>query len=386
MVKEYIGVSAFGIEMGAITPNTDLEEEIIKTVKKCENDGLIHSGDILCVTESIVARAQGNYVDIDEVSKEVLDIGGIEQDSTVLVLFPITSRNRFSPILRSIARAVNNGKVILQMNFPDDEVGNRVVKGDLDPTGLYKYSELKGLKEDKLDFIHPITKLNYLEFYENIIEEEGASADIYLSNDPKSLLGSDLDSVIVSSIHSREKDLEEVRKGKREINGNFEVISLKDICSKGKISCKWGLIGSNLSSSEKIKLAPKNPFKFVENLQAKIKNEIGKELEVLIYGDGAYKDPESGIYELADPVTAFGYTDGIEGKLRRGSKYKYLVDKYLDLGYENEEIDKMIRSGKVEEDEGTTPRKLKDLIASLSDLISGSADAGTPLVLVKNFL
>ncbi|WGI17382.1 coenzyme F420-0:L-glutamate ligase [Methanonatronarchaeum sp. AMET-Sl] len=381
----YLGVSAYGLKMGAITPETNLPSEIREVIKKCDSDGLISDRDILCITESIVAKSQNNYITIDQVAEEIRNKHDINKGSTTLVLYPITSRNRFSAILRSIARAVTGGKVIVQLTHPDDEVGNQVVQADLDYKETYSYSELKEMKQDgaEINFKHPITDINYLEYYTEIINDEDSEANIILSNDPTSQINNEIDSVIISSIHRREKD----RKKLLEKSSNLEIIDLTEIANEGKRSCRWGLLGSNLSTDEKLKLAPKNPFEFTKKIQEMIKKETGKNIEVIIYGDGAYKDPESGIYELADPVTSFGYTEGIKGKFREGNKYKYLVDKYSEKGHSNDEIDQMIRTQNVEEeDEGTTPRKTKDLTASLADLISGSADAGTPLVLIKNFL
>ncbi|OUJ19058.1 F(420)-0:gamma-glutamyl ligase F420 coenzyme biosynthesis enzyme CofE [Methanonatronarchaeum thermophilum] len=382
---DYIGVSAYGLKMGAITPQTDLPSEIREVIAQCDKDGLVDDGDILCITESIVAKSQNNYITIDQVVTELREKHGIDKGSNVLVLYPITSRNRFSAILKSIARAVKGGKVIVQLTHPDDEVGNRIVDGDLDYKETYSYQELKEMKEKgaSINLEHPITGLNYLEYYTEIIGEEGSEARIVLSNNPKTLIDNNLDSIIISSIHRRKKDRDILEDAVED----QKIIDLTEVASEGEKSCRWGLLGSNLSTDEKLKLAPKNPFEFTQKIKEIIQKTTGKTIEVIIYGDGAYKDPESGIYELADPVTSFGYTDGVEGKFREGNKYKYLVDKYIEKGYSHDEVDQMIRNQEVEEeDEGTTPRKTKDLTASLADLISGSADAGTPLVLIKNFL
>ncbi|UOY10534.1 coenzyme F420-0:L-glutamate ligase [Methanonatronarchaeum sp. AMET6-2] len=385
MELDYVGVSAYGLKMGAITPETDLPSEILEVLSRCDDDGLLDDDDILCITESIVAKSQDNYVTIDEVARELNEEHSVKKGSRVLVLNPITSRNRFSAILRAIARAVEGGEVIVQLTHPDDEVGNRVVDDSLDIKETYEYSELKKREGEssEIDFKHPITDINYMDFYSQIIKEEGSEPRIVLSNDQTAMIDSKLDSTIISSIHTRKKDKKAVLDAKEDIN----TLDLTEIASEGDKSCRWGLLGSNLSTDGKLKLAPKKPFEFSSKIQQLIKEETGKQVEVIIYGDGAYKDPESGIYELADPVTSFGYTSGVEGKMREGNKYKYLVDKYSDEGYSCDEIDRMIRGDEVEEeDEGTTPRKTKDLTASLADLVSGSADAGTPLVLIKNFL
>ncbi len=384
MNRDYIGVSAYGLRLGAITPDVNLNEEIMFLLNRCFDDGMLDDDDVLCVTESVVARSQGNYVTVDEIVEELHEEHGIKENYTLLVQFPITSRNRFSAILKAFARAVKNGRVIIQQSFPGDEVGNQVVEGELENGMVHDYEELKSNQE--LEFNHPITGINYLELYQDIITEEMADHEIYLCNDPRALITEEIDAVIISSIHSRRKDKLEVIERAKQLSKFIEVMDLTSICN-GEERSQWGLLGSNLSSGERIKLAPSKPFEFARNLKEEIKNELERDIEVIIYGDGAYKDPETGIYELADPVTAFGFTSGLEDKIRRGNKYKYIVDKYASEGYDQEEIERMIRGEKVEtEDEGTTPRKAKDLIASLADLISGSADEGTPLVLVKDFL
>ncbi len=381
---DYIGVSSFGLKMGAILPGTPLKKEIVEVLKTCNDDKLIDDGDILCITEAVVAKSQNNYVELDDIAEEISEKYDISSDSKIGIVFPISSRNRFSAILRGIARSVPKGKVTVQMSFPDDEVGNQIIDADLDIKGSYTYSDLKN-KED-VNFEHPITGVNYLGFYEDIILDEAKESEIVLSNDPTRLVGEDLDLIIVSSIHSKDDDKKEIEKELNAIDEFSQLIDLTEICNKGEVSSSWGLLGSNLSTGEKLKLAPKKPFDFVEDLQERVKESIDKDIEILIFGDGAYKDPESGIYELADPVTAFGFTEGLGEKFREGNKYKYLVDKYTEEGYSREEIAEMIKTGEVEsEDEGTTPRKVKDLTASLADLVSGSADKGTPLVLIKNF-
>jgi len=384
MDKDYVGVSAFGLKLGAITPGVDLKEEIMNLLKRCQEDNMIDDGDVLCVTESVLARSQNNFVTVDEVVEELHEKHGINDNYTLLVQFPITSRNRFSAILRALARAVKNGRVIVQQSYPGDEVGNQVVEGELENDQLYRYEDIKNNQD--LDFNHPITGINYLEFYEDIINEEMADHDIYLCNDPQALISEDIDAVIVSSIHRRRQDKLAVIEKAKKLSKFIEVMDLTSIFNDDEDRSRWGLLGSNLSAGEKIKLAPSRPFEFAEELKQSIGEELDRDVEVIIYGDGAYKDPESGIYELADPVTSFGFTAGLENRIRKGNKYKYLVDKYVSEGYEQEEIERMIREEDVEaEDEGTTPRKAKDLISSLADLVSGSADAGTPLVLVKNF-
>ena len=384
MKRDYVGVSAFGLKLGAITPEVELKSEIMELLQRCQRDDMLDDGDVLCITESILARAQNNYVTIDEIVEELHQEHGINENYTLLIQFPITSRNRFSAILKAFARAAKNGKIIVQQSYPDDEVGNQVVEGNLENGRLYNYEDIKNNQD--LDFNHPITGINYMEFYQDIITEEMAEHELYLCNDPQALITEEIDAVIISSIHTRRRDKLAVIEQAKKLDKFIEVMDLTNICNGSEKRSQWGLLGSNLSAGEKIKLAPSQPFEFAEKLKHNIADNFNIDVEVIIYGDGAYKDPETGIYELADPVTAFGFTAGLEDRIRKGNKYKYLVDKYVSEGYEQEEIERMIREEDVEaEDEGTTPRKAKDLIASLADLISGSADAGTPVVLVKNF-
>jgi len=384
--NDLIGPAASGLKMGPVVPGCDLTEMVINIIKKCESKGLVEDQDILCITESVVARAQNNYVTIDTIAEEIRDKLELKPDNNIGVLFPILSRNRFSMVLKAIARAVNRGKVTLQLSFPDDEVGNLIIsrkqleKLNIGPDGVIEYCDIKNS-----NFCHPITNVDYKKFYYDIIKEEGAEPHIILSNKPEELTNYNPDGIIVASIHRRNYD--------KKVLSDYtsDCITLQDICNTGDVSSKWGLLGSNLSVGEKLKLLPKDGDDFVLNLQKNIMKRVGIKLHILIYGDGAYKDPTTGIYELADPQTTFGITPELKNRMRQGIKYKYFADQLYNEGKDIKEIALMLNNKKksnIEDDfetEGTTPRKLTDVLASLADLVSGSADAGTPLVLIKNF-
>lgn len=385
-LPEYVGPCAFGIKMGVVFPGSDLSSMIVEALRKVKEDELLSDGDTICITESVVARSQNNYVTTEEVAREIREKLSLTPSGKIGVLFPIVSRNRFALILRGIAEAVPQGEVIVQLSYPADEVGNQVI-----PPGVAEeLEEKKGgyiTSEDLGEsYRHPLTGVDYIKLYREIIAETGAKPIIYLCNDPLKILEFSPDGVIVADIHRKDN----TRKKVASVLENC--ITLKDICSSERQGAwsEWGLLGSNMSSGNKLKLAPRQGDKFVFQLQKRIYQELGKKIEVIIYGDGAYKDPSSGIYELADPRPAFGATPGVNGVLRRGVKFKYLVDLHYENGKSEEEILKILQEESIKhkeldaiECEGTTPRRMEDLLASLADLVSGSADAGTPLVLVK---
>ncbi|NLI70972.1 MAG: hypothetical protein GX364_08930 [Firmicutes bacterium] len=387
-LPNYLGPMAFGIKMGVIAPGMNLEELILEALEKCSRDGLIDDNDIICITESVVARAQNNFVTIDDVAREVTEKLSLPSDGRVGVVFPITSRNRFVQVLRGIARAVPRGEVVIQFSFPCDEVGNRLV----DPEFVERLAktECDTITESDLEGYkprHPVTGVDYISLYKDTVREAGAVPKVILSNDPQAITAFSLHGVIAADIHSREKTKAAIGK----IIKNC--ITLQEICNSGKSRSEWGVLGSNISSGDNIKLAPRDGRQFVLSLQNSIATELGRKIEVLIYGDGAYCDPTSGIYELADPRPVFAATDGLN-RLREGIKYKYLADMYLSKGADIESVEKMLEKKKKEEtviqgtieSEGTTPRPLGDVLASLADLVSGSSDAGTPIVLIKGFL
>ncbi len=383
-LPEYIGPLAFGLKMGIILPGMDIVEEVYRGLCRCFRDGLLGDGDIICITESVVARAQNNYITTDDIASEVRDKLGLSPRSRTGVVFPIASRNRFALILRGIAGAVPDGAVIVQMSFPCDEVGNQVICPDFAcklGRDLIEWNDL----EDH-DFRHPITGINYLNLYREIIRETGAKPHIFLCNDPRRIASFSPHGVIAADVHARAQ----TRAAIRTVVENC--ITLDELCTTGEAYSEWGLLGSNMSAGNRLKLAPRGGEQIVLELQRRLAADPGVHVEVLIYGDGAYRDPSSGIYELADPQPAFAVTPGLS-HFREGVKLKYLADYYyLEQGKSVSEIEKLLLgdtrkklTGNSAENEGTTPRRMKDILASLADLISGSSDAGTPVVLVKGF-
>lgn len=383
-LPEYVGLSALALKFGPILPGMDLVKEIVDKLAQVDADGLLSDRDVVCVTEAALARSQGNFLSLSEIASELAERFGISKESRVAVVFPLMSRNRFAPILRAFSMAVCEGTLILQLSHPTDPVGNPTAEIPGDPKRIVFFEEIgKGTK-------HPITGIDYVSFYRDLIAAEGARPLIFFSNDPQAIFSFSPDLVVVANVHEREET-------KRALLGRgIPVITLQEIVSEprqGRAWSEWGLLGSNLSAQDKIKLAPREAEKFVLSLKEAVKNALKKDVEVMVYGDGAYKDPETGIYELADPVTTFAATPGLLGRLRLGFKYKFIVDELHAKGLSPKEIEaevQRLRERQVEagsnEAEGTTPRKLVDVLATLADLLSGSADAGTPVVLVKGFL
>jgi F420-0:gamma-glutamyl ligase len=387
-LPDYIGTAALGLKLGVVYPGCDLTGMVTKALLRCLEDHLLEDGDVACITESVVARSQDNYVTIDDVACQVRKQLNLQKDARIGVVFPILSRNRFLMILKGIAAAVPQGEVVLQLSYPTDEVGNELLPPeeaeflDLGPGSVITEAQIG----EKV-FLHPITRVNYLKLYKETIEESGAKAVLILCNDPAQIAAFEPHGVIAADIHSRKKTLQKVQT----VIPN--TITLTDLCSSGEKWSEWGLLGSNMSAGGKLKLAPREATRFACHVQEQVKATTGKDIEVIIYGDGAYKDPTTGIYELADPMPVFGASPGIYGKFREGIKYKYIADNAIADGRCPADIEGIIESLKKEsyiqgglETEGTTPRRMEDIIASLADLISGSADAGTPVVLAKGFL
>ncbi len=388
------GVVAFGIKTGIITSNDNITEVVKGIIKK--NPDIIRDNDILCVTESVVAITQHNVVKLDDVSAEIKSRLNLRDNSTAGVIHPILSRNRFSMMLKAIAKTVPEGKVIIQLRFPDDEQGNPVItKKTLKKINksLSDIITLKDIGEDRL--YHPETGMDYIDYYEAIVRETGSDIEIFLDNSFGHIINKNPDAIIVSNVHERNDVLEDIRD-----SGYMNVITLQDIYSdprKGVYS-EFGLLGSNLLDpvNEQLKLMPRNSDQVCEKIKKMINTEFNKDIEVLIYGDGAYKDPESGIFELADPVSCFGCTSDIKNKNRIGVKTKYLMQKLHNEGKSGEEIEIIIEEERkkfIEKQDkqnfsaqGTTPRKIENLVSSLADLVSGSGDSNTPLIVVRGFI
>ena len=345
--------------------------------------------DVVAVTEAVVARAAGNYATIDAIAEDVRrKLGG----NTIGLVFPILSRNRFAICLRGIARGAR--KVVVQLGYPSDEVGNHLVDIDaLDDSGIDPYKDVLSVAEFRRHFgtpLHPFTGVDYISYYTQLIEEEGAEAEIILANRPEAIL-SYSDKVLCCDTHTR------FRTQRRILAAGADVcLTLCDILNApvngSGYNEKYGLLGSNKATEGVVKLFPNNAQEVAEAISARLCAATGKRIEAMVYGDGAFKDPVGKIWELADPVVSPGFTDGLNG-LPNELKLKYLADNdFADL--KGEELRSAIENAIRKKDadlkgsmatQGTTPRRLTDLLGSLCDLTSGSGDKGTPIVLVQGY-
>lgn len=388
-MQRTIGTSAYGLRAPIVKKGDKLDDIVVESLLDAVNDNQLElkEKDVLAITESLVARAQGNYCSIDDVTKDL----NSKYDDSIGVLFPITSRNRFSVVLKAIANTKK--KIILFLSYPSDEVGNQIIDSDiLLDKGINIYTETICEKRYRElvgeEYRHPFTGIDYIALYKTFAVND--NIEIYLSNNPVEILKYTKD-VLVANIHDR-ANLKKILKN----NGANKVYGLDDIMTSpidgSGYNEKYGLYGSNLSTQTSLKLFPRNADKFVESVQAKILEKTGKKIEVMVYGDGAFKDPVGKIWELADPVVSPGYTQGLEGTPNE-LKLKYIADTDL-VGMDKETAAKEMRKKIQEKDTkdstkseklGTTPRRLTDLLGSLSDLISGSGDKGTPIVLIKGY-
>ena len=390
-MERRIGTVSRGVRAPIIREGDDLPRIVCDSVlAAAESEGFaLRDKDVVCITESVVARAQGNYCTIDDIAADVREKTGGE---TVAVISPILSRNRFSVCLKGIARGAK--KVVLMLNYPSDEVGNELVSLDqLDEAGIDPYTDILTMERYRELFgfnPHRFTGVDYVAFYEELIKAEGAEAVIILSNRPHAVLDY-TDVVINCDIHTRKRTKRILRQAGARIVLGMDDIMTAPINGSG-FNENYGLLGSNKATDEKVKLFPRNCQEFVEKTQALLNEATGKNIEVMIYGDGAFKDPQGKIWELADPVVSPGYTAGLIGTPNE-LKIKYLADNdYGNLTGEalREAIAQRIREkdgdlkGQMAS-EGTTPRQLTDLIGSLCDLTSGSGDKGTPIVLVQGY-
>ena len=386
-----IGTVSRGIRCPIIREGDDLAKLVTDSVLEAaeyENFEL-NDKDVIALTESIVARAQGNYASVDDIASDVrAKLGG----ETVGVIFPILSRNRFAICLKGIAMGAK--KVVLMLSYPSDEVGNELVSLDkIDEAGVNPYSDVLTLEKYRELFgenKHEFTGVDYVEYYGNIIKEAGAEVEIIFANRPATIL-SYTKNVITCDIHTRART-------KRILNANgaLRVFGLDDILNApvngSGYNSRYGLLGSNKSTEDKIKLFPNECTDLVYDIQAKILEKTGKHVEVMVYGDGAFKDPKGKIWELADPVVSPAFTDGLVGTPNE-LKLKYLADNDFKNLSGDELKAAISESIKKKGDnlvgnmasQGTTPRQLTDLIGSLCDLTSGSGDKGTPVVLVQGY-
>ena len=386
-----VGTISRGVRAPIIRNGDNIVEIVADSVleaAKC--DGFeIHDRDIIAMTEAIVARAQGNYAKTSDIAADVkAKFGG----DTVGVIFPILSRNRFAICLRGIAQGAK--KVVLMLSYPSDEVGNHLISLDaMDEKGVDPYKDVLTLEKYRELFgyeKHTFTGVDYVEYYESLIKESGAEVEIIFANDPRAIL-SYTKNVLYCDIHTRARTRRLLAKaGAEKLFGLDEILSTS--VNGSGFNENYGLLGSNKATEDTVKLFPRDCQPVVDAIQAKIKAATGKNVEVMVYGDGAFKDPVGKIWELADPVVSPAYTKGLEGTPNE-LKLKYLADNdFADLS--GDALKEAIKEKITEKDsdlvgqmvsEGTTPRRLTDLIGSLCDLTSGSGDKGTPIVWIQGY-
>ena len=389
-MERKVGTISRGIRCPIIREGDDISSVVVNSVlEAAESEGYeIRDRDIVAVTESVVARSQGNYASVEAISKDVKAKLGSD---TIGVIFPILSRNRFAICLRGISMAAK--KIVLMLSFPRDEVGNQLLTEDqLDEAGIDPYSKVMSLEEYRELFgenKHPFTGVDYLAYYGEVIEAAGAEVEIVLANHATEILNY-TDKVINWDIHTRKRTRRILKDAGATVLGMDEILNAP-VDGSG-FNSKYGLLGSNKSTEDSVKLFPESCEDVVLGIQKSILDKTGKCVEVLVYGDGAFKDPVGKIWELADPVVSPAYTPGLEGTPNE-LKLKYLADNdFKELSGEElrEAISARIKEkddnlvGKMET-EGTTPRRLTDLIGSLCDLTSGSGDKGTPVVHIQGY-
>lgn len=385
-----VGTVVRGIRTPIIKENDDLASIVVDSlIKASESENFtFNNRDVVAITEAVVGISEGNYVTVDEIAE---DIRKKFATDNLGVVYPILSRNRFSMILKGIARGVK--KITMLLSFPSDEVGNGIMDENVLNESEYNLSSViteEEYKETFSSWIHPFTGINMVDFYRELVEKEGCEIEFVFSNDPRDILKYTKD-VLTCDIHTRLRTKELIEKaGASIVYGLFEVMS-KPIGNSG-YNPSYGLLGSNKSTEERLKLFPKDGDKLVLKVQEELKKLTGKNIEVMVYGDGAFKDPVGKIWELADPVVSPFYTTGLVGTPNE-IKLKYVSDNmFPDLKGEklSEAIKEEIRKKEADlkgkmVSEGTTPRRLTDLIGSLCDLTSGSGDKGTPVVLVQDY-
>lgn len=390
-MERKVGTVVRGIRCPIIREGDDVAAIVVDSVMEAAKaEGFqLRDRDVISVTESIVARAQGNYVSVDTIAADVRKkLGG----ETIGVIFPILSRNRFSVCLKGIARGAK--KIVLMLSYPSDEVGNALLTYDqLDAAGINPYSDVLTLEQYRELFgenKHEFTGVDYVAYYGNLIRDEGAEVEIIFANQVKTILNY-TDSVLTCDIHTRARTKRLLKAAGANVVCGLDDIMTESIDGSGYNS-RYGLLGSNKATTEQVKLFPRECQDMVEAVQSKILELTGKHVEVMVYGDGAFKDPQGKIWELADPVVSPAFTPGLVGTPNE-LKLKYLADndfKNLSGKDLQEAISKRIK----EKDgslvgsmvsQGTTPRQLTDLIGSLCDLTSGSGDKGTPVVLVQGY-
>ena len=390
-MSRMVGTVSRGLRAPIIRAGDDLVEIVTNSVLEASaDDGFaIRDRDVVAMTEAIVARAQGNYASVDNIADDVrTKLGG----GTVAVIFPILSRNRFAICLRGIAKGAK--KIVLMLSYPSDEVGNHLISLDaLDEKGVDPYKDVLTLEKYRELFgyeKHTFTGVDYVDYYKGLIEEAGAEAEIIFANDPRAVLPY-AKNVINCDIHTRVRTKRLLKAAGAERVFGLDEIMTESINGSG-CNEKYGLLGSNKATEDQVKLFPRDCQDLVEKIQAKLLEKTGKHVEVMVYGDGAFKDPVGKIWELADPVVSPAYTAGLEGTPNE-LKLKYLADNDF-AGLSGEALRDAIKNKIQQKDgnlvgqmvsEGTTPRRLTDLIGSLCDLTSGSGDKGTPIVYIQGY-
>ena len=391
-MNRMLGTVSMGVRAPIIREGDDLIKIVTESIMGAiESISLQpHDRDIVAITEAIVARSQGNYANVDQIAQDIRNkFGG----GTVGVIFPILSRNRFAICLRGIAKGCK--KVVLMLSYPSDEVGNHLVDWDmLDSCGIDPYRDILTEEEYRKNFgyvRHPFTGVDYVTYYSDLIRESGAEVEVIFANDPRAILNY-TKNVLHCDIHTRARTKRLLKAAGAEIVYGLDEIMTSSVDGSG-YNEKYGLLGSNKATEDKVKLFPRDCQDMVEKIQAKLFELTGKHMEVMVYGDGAFKDPIGKIWELADPVVSPAYTSGLVGTPNE-LKLKYLADNdFPELSGEalkdaiKERISQKDGSSLVGNmvSEGTTPRRLTDLIGSLCDLTSGSGDKGTPIIYIQGY-
>ncbi len=390
-MSRMIGTVSRGVRAPIIRQGDDIVEIVTNSVLEAsKDDGFkFNDKDIVAMTEAVVARAQGNYATVDDIAQDVKAKFGGE---TVGVIFPILSRNRFAICLRGIAKGAK--KIVLMLSYPSDEVGNHLISLDaLDEKGVDPYADVLTLEKYRELFgyeKHRFTGVDYVEYYEGLIRDCGADVEIIFANNPKAILNY-TKNVLCCDIHTRARTKRILK-----ANGGETVLGLDEILNApvngSGYNADYGLLGSNKATEDQVKLFPRDCQPVVDAIQKKLFDATGKKIEVMVYGDGAFKDPVGKIWELADPVVSPAYTSGLEGTPNE-LKLKYLADNEFSA-LSGDALKEAIK-GKIQEkddnlvgqmaSEGTTPRQLTDLIGSLCDLTSGSGDKGTPIVFIQGY-
>ena len=390
-MSKYVGTISRGIRLPIIKQGDNLADIVVDSVlTAAKNEPFaLNDRDVIAITESVVARSQGNYASVDDIAA---DIKAKFPSGEFGVIFPILSRNRFAILLKGMARGAK--KIFLMLSYPSDEVGNALLTYDeLDEKGVNPYSDVLSLDKYRQLFghkVHEFTGVDYIDYYVDLIKKEGAEVEVIFANQPKAILDY-TKNILACDIHTRIRTKRILK-----ANGANIVLGMDEILNKpvNGSGCneKYGLLGSNKSTEEIVKLFPREGDELVHNIQKQILDKTGKRVEVMVYGDGAFKDPQGKIWELADPVVSPFFTEGLRGTPNE-LKLKFLADNEFK-NLQGEELKEAIRNKIKEKEanlvgkmasEGTTPRQLTDLIGSLCDLTSGSGDKGTPVVLVQNY-